>query len=61
MEWLINNAATIILIVVLVFLAVLVIRHLYRIRKMGGCPGCSCGGQCSRNGSASCSHGVKKK
>lgn len=64
MEWFINNAATIILTLILLFLAALVIRHLYKVRKMGGCPGCSCGcgGQCGRDESASsCWHSVKQK
>lgn len=55
MEWLIANGGTIIVCVVLLCLLGLVIWHMVRSRKRGGCAGCPHAGTCS-----TCSAEAKK-
>lgn len=41
LEWLVSNAATILISILLLFFLALAVRHLWKTFKSGGCAGCS--------------------
>ncbi|HIR03564.1 MAG TPA: FeoB-associated Cys-rich membrane protein [Candidatus Scatovicinus merdipullorum] len=55
LEWILQNLSTILITAALLAVVLLIIRHLYKARKRGGCAGCSgnCGACCH-------THAVKK-
>ena len=55
MEWIAANAATLVISAILLVVVVFAARHVYKVRKSGGCSGCADGGRgCSSGSQGSC-------